>query len=778
MKVIFFVFSVILLLLAGLCLEVSANLTLEQMQNKLNGATLISGVNIQKGDMSLAPSAKNAFRTRSKSEFILIRQFDATCGTTSAEMVLHYYGQDVGQQEIWDSGGVYVIEVGSFPSEIRQALNRLGVPAHWYHKASLEHLRHWVRQDRPPIVLLRFGEVLHYVVVVGYNRQGDFLLADPNYVFRWMSAADMRLGWSLNPPGLPNENYKIENGFESFALNILTRGVDVLTGGENVIVPLAPPNKRFPPNYNAVPILNGQFIDGGRAVRGGHRFNPIWKTDPWEETFTFTEDIVDYRVSDVVPAEFENLGGLEPAYIQGHQQIDKRTVKVWGRITPGAVTKGRIFVFVRGYKAPLQGGIKTVSSTQSQRYYSEWDIGNLDERFSWHAFTFPGDVVGYTISAGINFEDRFRAELVEHHKTGNQVKFKIMLKEHLIEKNGITVNVTAHYEPPVPGRFELSYAGSLLDIPSGQRKTLNVTVYSTNGHRMPGVSVQFLDTDNAKIAFSPTSVKTNNSGVATSTMKTGSSGNADFTIRVDGLSDEQYNVSIAKVLKEHVEKKWFSSDPIYCKKKFGGVCISWETDPYTSSHHIDVPSWVSIHTYSISTHVPVEDRLTPPSVKSHSRSGNRVNLRIRFERHALESNDILVSVHAKYWGSEPSPGAPLNPDVRPDPDTVTAAWQDLSYIPSHTTLLPNYPNPFNPETWIPYHLAESAEVTLRIYSAAGRLVRTLALGHQPAGIYENKSRAAYWDGRNTVGERVASGLYFYRFTAGDFTATGKMLILK
>ena len=98
--------------------------------------------------------------------------------------------------------------------------------------------------------------------------------------------------------------------------------------------------------------------------------------------------------------------------------------------------------------------------------------------------------------------------------------------------------------------------------------------------------------------------------------------------------------------------------------------------------------------------------------------------------------------------------------------------------PKKTVLLPNYPNPFNPETWIPYHLAEPADVMLSIYSADGRLVRTLALGHQAAGIYESKSRAAYWDGRNSVGERVASGLYFYTLTAGDFAATGKMLIMK
>ena len=99
-------------------------------------------------------------------------------------------------------------------------------------------------------------------------------------------------------------------------------------------------------------------------------------------------------------------------------------------------------------------------------------------------------------------------------------------------------------------------------------------------------------------------------------------------------------------------------------------------------------------------------------------------------------------------------------------------------IPEETALLPNYPNPFNPETWIPYQLSESAEVTLRIYTVNGILVRTLALGHMPAGIYQNRSRAVYWDGKNDVGESVASGIYFYTLTAGDFTATRKMLIRK
>ena len=98
--------------------------------------------------------------------------------------------------------------------------------------------------------------------------------------------------------------------------------------------------------------------------------------------------------------------------------------------------------------------------------------------------------------------------------------------------------------------------------------------------------------------------------------------------------------------------------------------------------------------------------------------------------------------------------------------------------PKETALLPNYPNPFNPETWIPYGLANDTHVQISIYDISGELVRQLDLGHQRAGHYTERSRAAYWDGRNGIGEHVASGVYFYTLTAGDFTATRKMLIGK
>ena len=131
-----------------------------------------------------------------------------------------------------------------------------------------------------------------------------------------------------------------------------------------------------------------------------------------------------------------------------------------------------------------------------------------------------------------------------------------------------------------------------------------------------------------------------------------------------------------------------------------------------------------------------------------------------------------------------------NPFIGVKPLRYTATTEDVKRshiqlpelvvyeIPTETQLLPNYPNPFNPETWIPYRLAEDAFITLTIYDQTGQIVRILDVGHQIAAVYEGRSKAVYWDGRNQVGEQVASGVYFYHLSAGDYSATRKMLILK
>jgi hypothetical protein len=96
----------------------------------------------------------------------------------------------------------------------------------------------------------------------------------------------------------------------------------------------------------------------------------------------------------------------------------------------------------------------------------------------------------------------------------------------------------------------------------------------------------------------------------------------------------------------------------------------------------------------------------------------------------------------------------------------------------HFELSQNYPNPFNPETWIPYHLSVDSQVEITIYEATGQQVRRLKVGWQTAGNYQGQDRAAYWDGRNKLGEPVASGVYFYTIQAGDFSDTRKMLLMK
>ena len=119
-------------------------------------------------------------------------------------------------------------------------------------------------------------------------------------------------------------------------------------------------------------------------------------------------------------------------------------------------------------------------------------------------------------------------------------------------------------------------------------------------------------------------------------------------------------------------------------------------------------------------------------------------------------------------------------------DRSPAAMRTLIYLqqllvtarPEKTQLLANYPNPFNPETWIPYELATDTDVRLTIYNTQGVVIRTLQLGHQSAGYYTGRDRAAYWDGRNSVGEQVASGLYFYQLETDEMSLMRKMVILK
>ena len=147
----------------------------------------------------------------------------------------------------------------------------------------------------------------------------------------------------------------------------------------------------------------------------------------------------------------------------------------------------------------------------------------------------------------------------------------------------------------------------------------------------------------------------------------------------------------------------------------------------------------------------------------------------------------LVMVASRYGEKiigNPVPNPDVNRDGVVDIRDITLITDELPIAAAPTLqstqnqLLPNYPNPFNPETWIPYQLSKDTNVAIHIYTADGRLVRHLDLGFQSAGTYHTRSRAVNWDGRNALGERVASGVYFYTLTADDFMATRKMWIRK
>ncbi len=118
-------------------------------------------------------------------------------------------------------------------------------------------------------------------------------------------------------------------------------------------------------------------------------------------------------------------------------------------------------------------------------------------------------------------------------------------------------------------------------------------------------------------------------------------------------------------------------------------------------------------------------------------------------------------------------------NVRLNGKLITSISQGIiEILPEKYALLQNFPNPFNPETWIPFQLKEEAEVVIRIYNVKGELVRVLSIGPKPAGSYLSKEKSAFWNGKNRSGEAVANGLYFYTFKAGDFTASRKMILVK
>jgi len=193
----------------------------------------------------------------------------------------------------------------------------------------------------------------------------------------------------------------------------------------------------------------------------------------------------------------------------------------------------------------------------------------------------------------------------------------------------------------------------------------------------------------------------------------------------------------------------------------GDICIAYDN---TVLRAVDV---------SFDSHMLTANNMSEPGViriafAGLDRLGSKTLARIEFDILADDFSPLELNAVELYQLD----ASPIN--LR----KISAEFSSWAIPPKHTTLFQNFPNPFNPETWIPFELAQESEVILRIYNASGSLVREISLGRKPAGSYIQKSKAAYWDGKNEAGEPVASGVYFYTIQAGDFTATKKMIVAR
>ena len=309
---------------------------------------------------------------------------------------------------------------------------------------------------------------------------------------------------------------------------------------------------------------------------------------------------------------------------------------------------------------------------------------------------------------------------------------------------------------------------------SGKKKDITFATYSNNGTRMPGVEIRILEPDDAEISFSPLSGVTGSSGLWKTTMYTGSQGSANFRVKVGHIPvSEFFNLTVKPAIV--YEERWnkFEAE---CRNrgwmertvalKFPGRIISYEID-ISGSDAIMFRDDFELHSHrkTSSNTVTVRFSVWEDDCRNRWRRRNWANVTVGAK--------CEVTAPLRLVNGAPS----LHPQAYEQDLSLVAAHPRMQ-LPSENALLPNYPNPFNPETWIPYQLAKPADVTLTIYAVNGKVVWRLVLGHQLAGVYQSRSRAAYWDGRNALGEPVASGIYFYTLTAGDFSATKKMLIRK
>ncbi|MYA69501.1 T9SS type A sorting domain-containing protein [Candidatus Poribacteria bacterium] len=279
------------------------------------------------------PIANGYIPHKGGNDFIMMEQFDKNCGPNSVQMLLYYHRKHRRLKDIWKAGGIRTVAFGTSPSELRQALNESGVSAHWYTNRTLDDVRRYIKENRPPIMLLRLSNTgYHWVVAVGYDTRWDeFLIADPNGHFKWWTAAQLNANWTLD--WLP----EFETAGEEWYEFQLDAGVfnQIHLNPNMVVVPSEAPSfeTRYRPYWSDMQTIE---VYGETKFRGGIR--------EWEDTLTFQNPFRIVQVSDI-----ELLTSTGTASVDGWSRINDRSIKLWGKIQDGWFLRGRMWVMVRTF---------------------------------------------------------------------------------------------------------------------------------------------------------------------------------------------------------------------------------------------------------------------------------------------------------------------------------------------------------------------------------------------------------------------------------------------
>lgn len=271
-------------------------------------------------------------------DFIIMEQFDRDCGPTSVEMVLYYYGLLPGQRAIWDKGNIDTIHAGTFPNELSQALTKLGVPAAVRVGKNYSLLKARIRQNKPCIILLQQGlKAYHWVVVVGYDNRNRFLIADPNGYFEWWKKNKLDAYW-----GFRNASGHGTTG------DFINAAVRTVASPYTSVVPKNPPTWK---QRNQFPQAWSQMQE--TQITGSKRLNPLFQTEKWQHTFTFSTRPDFYAITGIIPSQIVTAAGTAKAWISGSKVVGN-SIKVWGEVEYGAGTRGKLWVVVRAFRKGIK----------------------------------------------------------------------------------------------------------------------------------------------------------------------------------------------------------------------------------------------------------------------------------------------------------------------------------------------------------------------------------------------------------------------------------------